>query len=252
MADREGMKTMRVLFWGAVAAFAAGAAACGSTVGTSGTGGTGNYPCSPPDDQACCETSPDDICCRTCGSTVTSSSSGTGGAGGTGGTGGVGATGGGGGTGGSKQCGGIAGLLCAADEYCDYGDDRCGGDDGLGECKPRPLGCPDSFMPTCACDGQVYGNPCDANAAGQDVSNLGGCVAPPGTFGCGSKFCDVQGQYCQRATSDVVGIPDGYTCLPLPGACANGASCACLAGEPCSDLCDSTADGGFVLTCPGG
>jgi hypothetical protein len=176
---------------------------------------------------------------------------GSGGSGATGGGGGGGGAGGGGGEGGSSgsQCGGIAGLMCADDQYCDYHENACGVGDGLGTCKPRPQGCPDVYMPVCGCDGVVYGNECDANGAGQDVSDLGGCQAPQGMFACGSMFCASGQQYCQRAVSDVAGTPDIFGCMPMPIGCD---SCQCLANEPCGAQCEQLPTGDFLLTCPGG
>ncbi|MCC6558685.1 MAG: hypothetical protein IT372_37595 [Polyangiaceae bacterium] len=185
----------------------------------------------------------------------------TGGGGGAGGQGGsttstttTGTGGGGGGQGGQggasgNECGGIGGIPCAADEYCDYGDNSCGADDGLGVCKPRPQGCPDVYMPACGCDGTVYGNECDANGAGSDISAYGGCTPPAGTFACGYTFCATGQQYCQRSVSDVGGEPDIYMCMDLPAGCGD---CACLASEPCGSMCEQLPSGGFLVTCPGG
>ena len=72
-------------------------------------------------------------------------------------------------------CGGLAGVQCAAHEYCDYTDNDCGIADGAGTCKRRPDACPDIFMPTCACDGKVYTSACDAAAHGVDASANGNC-----------------------------------------------------------------------------
>ena len=77
------------------------------------------------------------------------------------------------------------------------------------------------------------------------------CAPPANTFACGSIFCSSVDQYCQRTTSDVVGWPDDFVCLPLPGGCGGTASCACLAGEACGGLCEAVT-GGFEVTCPGG
>jgi len=70
-------------------------------------------------------------------------------------------------------CGGIAGVQCADDEYCDYENNRCGITDGAGTCKRRPEACPDIYSPTCACDGEVHSSACDAAAHGFDVSANG-------------------------------------------------------------------------------
>lgn len=201
-----------------------------------------------------------------CGSTVDgggTSSTGMAGSGGTGGNGSGGAGGNGGGvsTGGSGggsgiACGGFAGVQCAATEYCDYSNDICGAADGQGVCKIRPEACPEIYSPTCACDGMVYGNDCEAAAAGFDVSNISMCPPPEaGQFNCGHGFCNSATQYCQKTTSDVVGLPDSFTCVDLPAGCAGGMpSCACI-GDPCGAPipAECAASGaGFVVTCPGG
>lgn len=178
------------------------------------------------------------------------------GSGGLGGMGGGGQAGGAGGMGGGSSgaaCGGFAGLVCGADEYCDFPNDRCGDTDLTGICKPRPEACPDAYLPTCACDGTVYGNPCDAAAAGQDVSDLGNCKPPADDmFPCGHGFCDEATEYCQKTTSDVVGFPDSFQCAPIPAACGSAPSCACM-DDPCAKIyCDKLPDGGILVTCPGG
>lgn len=178
---------------------------------------------------------------------------GMGGAGGAGGGGGGVAGGGGMGTG--TACGGFVGMQCGPTEYCDFPDEQCGAADGVGVCKPRPQGCPEFYSPTCGCDGVVYGNSCDAASAGQDVSDLGGCMAPEGTFGCGHSFCTLATEFCQKTLSDVGGMPDSYSCAPLPMACGDMPSCACL-GDPCGapvpGSCVQDVSGGLTFTCPGG
>jgi hypothetical protein len=204
--------------------------------------------------------------CGTGGSTgsttsTTSTTTGTGGATttGTGGAGGQGGatttttttttTGTGGGSG--SSCGGKMGKTCPVGEYCDYPDNICGAADGTGICTAKPQVCPDLYMPTCACDGMVYSSPCDAAGAGFDENNNAGCSPPAGLFPCGSKFCDVKTQYCQRSLTDVGGTSDTYACVSLPAGCGNAPSCACLTNEPCGPSCASSGDG-LILTCPGG
>lgn len=149
-------------------------------------------------------------------------------------------------------CGGFAGAACPPDEFCDFARNTCGTADQTGTCRARPDGCGDIFQPTCGCDGIVYSNPCDANAAGVDTSDVGGCEAPPGQFACGHTFCDLATAYCQRVSSDIGGEPDGFQCNPLPAGCTPAADCECLADEPCGSQCDGTAAGGFEVTCLGG
>jgi hypothetical protein len=142
--------------------------------------------------------------------------------------------------------------VCPPDEFCDFAANTCGNSGESGTCRTRPNGCSDFFEPTCGCDGVVHSNPCDANAAGTDTNDVGGCEVPPGQFSCGHTFCDPNTQYCQRSTSDIGGEPSGFQCNQLPVGCTLASDCDCLAGEPCGSLCDGTASGGFEVTCPGG
>ncbi len=156
------------------------------------------------------------------------------------------------GSGGGAFCGGIAGIACAADEYCDFASNSCGFADESGTCKPRPMACGASYIPTCGCDGQIYGNDCTAAAAGHDVAPAGTCPAPVGMFACGSHFCDPKTSYCQQQLSDIGNEPSTYTCLALPAGCGVAPSCSCLAAEPCSNACTMVNGGGLQLSCPGG
>jgi hypothetical protein len=173
--------------------------------------------------------------------------------GGTGGIGG-GSTNNGGAGGGTLggPCGGISGSKCDPSQYCNYNEDNCGNNDISGQCEDKPDGCPDVYEPVCACDGKVYGNACEAAAAGVDLSMLAACPTPQGTFPCGSAFCDQASEYCEIQISDVGGEPDVHTCKELPPNCPpNGATCACVSDLPCGNMCDE-ASGGITLTCPGG
>jgi hypothetical protein len=155
----------------------------------------------------------------------------------------------------AATCGGFAGMACPATHYCDYPDDLCGAADGTGTCQPRPLGCPDPIaMEVCGCDGTVYSIDCDARLAGFDVSALGGCAAPAGQFGCGSRFCAKDTQYCRRILSDVYGYPDTFMCLDVPAACPAPAdrTCMCFSAQTCGDACEESPGGDFTLVCGGG
>ncbi len=156
------------------------------------------------------------------------------------------------GAGGGSMCGGLAGFTCPSGQYCDYPSKDCGGDDDTGTCAPRPQACPNDYQPTCGCDLHVYANACEANAAGVDVDDLGGCTPPAGMFGCGAGFCHLGAEYCEFDASDVATIPSTYTCKPLPAGCGTAPGCACLSNVQCGTLCMSTANGGIQVTCPGG
>src|SRR5215203_3265144 len=62
-------------------------------------------------------------------------------------------------------CGGLAGASCAADEWCDFPQDDCGG----------------------------------------DVSAVGSCRLEPGFFQCGTKQCLIDAELCQHSLSDTGG-----------------------------------------------
>ncbi len=100
-----------------------------------------------------------------------------------------------------KSCGGIAGVACAANEYCSYGSVglplpgpsvTCLTPDAAGVCLKRPevcaLGGP--VLPVaiaiapnvCGCNGQTYFNACAANSAGTDVAYYGACPVPVPAF----------------------------------------------------------------------
>jgi len=124
----------------------------------------------------------------------------------------------------------------------------------MGSCTKKPQGCSKNFEPTCGCDGLVHDNACAANQAGVDQNDLGSCTPPTGQFGCGAHFCTLDSYYCRLDASDIGGTPSSYACEPAPSACSGQAACDCLSNVAvqCGGSCFSTADGGILITCPGG
>lgn len=150
-----------------------------------------------------------------------------------------------------EVCGGFAGMPCADGLWCDYPDDTCGVTDGSGVCRARPAGCNDYDDPVCACDGNIYANQCDAEAAGVDVYS-GSCEQIEGRFACGDKFCAIDTEYCALYVSDVASIPDSYVCVVAPATCGGSVDCDCLVDEPCADFGCEPQFQGYRITCPGG
>jgi hypothetical protein len=152
-------------------------------------------------------------------------------------------------TGGGSICGTFLEIPCAQGEYCEFPLETCGTTDEAGHCVTVPSNCPKDVDPTCACDGNVYDNPCLANAAGFDVANFGGCQAPAGQFGCGAHFCATASQYCQ-AQPFATPMLEQSQCLTVPAGCGAAPSCGCLSGVICGDACSAAGDGGLLVMCP--
>jgi hypothetical protein len=73
-------------------------------------------------------------------------------------------------------CGGIAAVRCTdGKQYCKYEKGVCGRGDQSGTCERRPEICPRILAPVCGCDGQTYGNGCDAAVAGVSIDYQGKC-----------------------------------------------------------------------------
>jgi hypothetical protein len=66
-------------------------------------------------------------------------------------------------------------LDCSKSDFCNKTVGDC---KGIGSCLARPTGCSTIWKPVCACNGQTYGNECDANRLGLTIAYEGMCKAP--------------------------------------------------------------------------
>ena len=149
---------------------------------------------------------------------------------------------------GGSGTGACAGVACTDAEVCFVLP--CG--EGLPQCIPRPKTCAPGQQ-ICGDDGKVYASACVAAQSGHDLGT--GCAPPPGTFACGSFFCDPATTFCQTSestcgppTSKCVAYPS--SCGPLPPDCeCLGGNVACADGDTVDSTC--TAKGNELsVYCP--
>jgi hypothetical protein len=127
-------------------------------------------------------------------------------------------------------CGGLQGLACDADEYCQYPESaHCGAADQTGVCTPVPSVCAEIYQPVCGCDDNTYGNACEAARGGISVAHTGPCQPAPGdTCGGLTGAACPAGSYCNYPPSAQCGAADQTgTCAPIPEVCTQEIAPVC-------------------------
>ena len=111
--------------------------------------------------------------------------------------------------------------MCNDDEYCFFEECQLPTGELSGECQPKPTACPDVWDPVCGCDGETYGNACEAAMAGVSIDHSGACV----TLCKDNDACSID-NYCAKHDADCLGEGE---CQSRPTLCPDvwAPFCAC-------------------------
>ncbi|HYP77615.1 MAG TPA: Kazal-type serine protease inhibitor domain-containing protein [Polyangiaceae bacterium] len=121
-------------------------------------------------------------------------------------------------------CGGLKGVACAKNEYCNYPPDaKCGAADQTGTCATIPSDCGAyAYDPVCGCDNVTYPNTCTAAAKRISLLHSGACEPTTPGATCGGLLgagCE-KNEFCNFPIETKCGSGDQTgTCTAIPGAC---------------------------------
>lgn len=123
---------------------------------------------------------------------------------------------------------------CPSGSFCNYAPgDLCGAADAPGTCTVIPEVCTDQYQPVCGCNGQTYGNSCEAAAASVGVLHEGACevaCAAP-LCGPGQASFDLDGDGCDETCRPYCGGIAGFSCSGKGQVCVFEPNTVCGSGD---------------------
>jgi len=147
------------------------------------------------------------------------------------------------------SCDLFTGLFCGDNSYCEFDVGGCGASGQVGVCTARPEVCAEIFAPVCGCDGETYGNACEAAAAGFSIRSQGTCpVAGESICGGIAGFVCAAGELC-KFTDGSCGAADqsGY-CIAIPNVCTTVVDEVCGCDEVTySNECEAERAGVSII-----
>ncbi len=131
---------------------------------------------------------------------------------------------------------------CVSSQYC--AGEGC---HSVGYCQTIPQQCSGNLAPVCGCDGNTYGNACEAAKASERIASNGACSSPQ--TNCLTNADCTASEYCAGAGCDVEG-----TCEARPQVCSSNVAPVCgCDGTTYDNACDAAEAGVRVASngaCP--